>query len=1002
MQVTFNVRGPWARATRAALAMLGLAIILASVDPAEGRGDAARVTEDLVVLYTFAGAEEGLIPDRSGLGEPLNLHLESPQATLFRGGHMIVTSSARISTAQPAGKIIAAVKQSNSLTVEAWLTPAESRQSGPARIVTLSDGPSQRNFTLAQEGRKFDVRLRTSAADRNGIPSLSGSDTAVSGELTHVVYTRDARGWARIYLNGKQDVVKAQEGLLDNWSDDFHLALANELTGDRPWLGELHLVAIYGRALSAGEVQGNFDAGVPAAVDYGSLLPPPRTGPVDFVKEVQPLLRERCFQCHLSGNEEGGVNLGIRQRVLEGGDQGPIVIPRDSANSRLIHLVAAIDKDQVMPPDDTPLSHEEVGLLRAWIDQGLVWPDGADMLDPRAERAKTHWAFQPLRGVAVPDVQGAAWPHTPIDRFILANLEAAGIRPSPRADPRRLIRRLSFDLIGLPPTPEEVRDFCAAAERDWQDALTSLVDRLLRSPHYGERWGRHWLDVARYADSDGQESDRDRPLAYHFRDFVIQAFNDDMPFDQFVRWQLAGDEFAPDNPQALAATGFIVAGPFAALPDNLMEDERLRNRYNELDDILATVGTGMLGLTLGCARCHDHKYDAIPARDYYRLLSAFHSGERAEIPLGTSDEKTLGFRETDPQPQTTWLFQRANYYDRDQPVQLGFVSVLTPRKTAEEYWHEARAQSPAQSSTNQRRALADWMTDVDQGAGALLARVIVNRLWQHHFQQGIVRTVGDFGVRSEPPTHPELLEWLAHDLVQNGWRIKRLQRMIVLSEVYLQASNRADATRDIDNRLLSRMPLQRLEAEILRDSLLAVAGRLNDQLFGPAVRVPIAPEAMLARNLKDPYPADIADGPELRRRSIYLFHKRVVPHPLLMAFDKPDAQQSCSRRDRTTVAPQALALLNDQFVRAVATELADRLLQESGSEPVLWIDRGFQLALSRSPSEQERAAAIEFVSTQIQQRRGRDPQAADDQVRRLALADFCQVLFGLNEFIYVD
>ncbi len=585
---------------------------------------------------------------------------------------------------------------------------------------------------------------------------------------------------------------------------------------------------------------------------------------------------------------------------------------------------------------------------------------------------------------------------------MLARQEAAGIRPAPRADARRLIRRVKFDLLGLPPTPEEVQAFRAAAQRDPQQALAALVDRLLESPHYGERWGRHWLDVARYADSDGQESDRDRPTAYRYRDFVIRAFNDDLPFDRFVRWQLAGDEYEPQNPDAVAATGFLAAGPFAALPDKLMEDERLRNKYNELDDMLSTIGGGLMGLTLGCCRCHDHKYDAIPSRDYYRLMSALHSGQRDDVPLGSSKQTVLGYRDFGRDRRPTWLFHRGDYYDHSQPVQLGFVSILTNGKTPAEYLSAARRQSPAKNSTNQRRALADWMTDVEHGAGALVARVIVNRVWQHHFGQRLAPTVGDFGVRCEPPTHPQLLEWLAGDLVQHGWRIKRLQRMIVLSAVYQQSGDAEQPAADPDNRLLWKMPLMRLEAEILRDSMLAVSGTLNTALYGPAVKPPIAAEAMLARNLKDPYPAKIDDGRAVRRRSVYLFHKRVVPYPLLQAFDKPDAQQSCGRRDETTVAPQALALMNDPFVRSVSLDFADRLLKEAGGKPDQWIEHGYRLALARSPRDEERTAAVAFVQRQIQERKKRAPKPSDKEIRRQSLADLCQTLFSLNEFLYVD
>lgn len=961
-----------------------------------------RVTDGLQALYRFDRLEDGLLRDSSGVGEPLHLRIDKPQGVLFRLGRMLVNSSVQIASDGPAGKITAAVKQSRELSVEAWLKPLDLSQTGPARIVSLSQDAAKRSFTLAQDRRRFDFRLRTTATDENGMPSTAGPETLPDNSLTHVVVSRSADGVVRLTVDGRPAVSRIVEGSFANWNDEFRLSIANEVSGDRPWLGELALVAVYSRALTEREVLQNFRSGPPVAVNYAALLPPPYAGSVDFQRDIQPIFRRHCFDCHAADQEDGGVNLGNRQRAWQGGDQGPIFVPGDSAGSRLVHLVAAIDKAQVMPPDSPGLSPEEIGLLRAWIDQGAVWPDGTDIPDPREVQARLHWAFQPLQEVALPAVRDAAWPRTQIDKFILARLETAGLSARTAVEPRQVVRRMNFALIGLPPTPREVDEFCEAAALNFQNAVSRLAERLLSSPHYGERWGRHWLDVARYADSDGQESDRDRPAAYRYRDFVIRSFNDDRPFDEFIRWQLAGDEFEPANLDAVAATGFLAAGPFAALPDRLMEDERLRNRYNELDDMLSTIGTGLLGLTLGCVRCHDHKYDAIPARDYYGLLCAFHGGERAEVEVAGAPGKVLAYRDRGASPSPTWLFQRGNYYDRDQPVTLGFVSILTQGKTAEEYWRIAREQNLAKESTGQRRALADWMTDVEHGAGALLARVIVNRIWQHHFGQGLVRTPGDFGVRSEPPTHPQLLEWLARDFVEHGWRIKRLQRMIVESAVSLQEGTGSPPSADPDNRLLWKMPMRRLEGEVLRDSMLAVSGTLNRATFGPAVKPAIAAEAMLARNLKDSYPDKIADHPDLRRRSVYLFHKRVVPYPLLQAFDKPDAQQSCSRRDRTTVAPQALALLNDPFVRTAAAEFADRLMSEGEPGPTAWIRLGYRLAVGRYPAEDELAAAEEFVARQVRHRRQRAVPEAEEASLRHAMTDFCQVLFSLNEFLYVD
>jgi hypothetical protein len=487
------------------------------------------------------------------------------------------------------------------------------------------------------------------------------------------------------------------------------------------------------------------------------------------------------------------------------------------------------------------------------------------------DQDRKHWAYLPLRSPPLPAVRNTSSARTPVDRFILARLEENSLTLSPRTEARKLARRIYFDLIGLPPTPEQVETFVQASAVNSQSAVDSLVDQLLASPHYGERWARHWLDVVRYADSDGQESDADRPTAHHYRDFVIRSLNDDLAFDTSVRWQLAGDELEPDNPRAIAATGFIVAGTHAVLPDTLMEEERIRTRFNELDDMIATTGSAMLGLTLGCARCHDHKYDPVPRRDYYRLLSAFNGGDRAEVPLApleevrrhreaeakwkvefdaakkrldawlkeatkpyetaarhakvdalkvSDDEKTLLKRDPDAKetkelakkfskelkvedrdyrqfvsdlergewdtrekalktvevrkpkalptalafadfgdkPRETFLLARGDFRAKSEPVELGFLTALTRGKTSADYWTAARAESRRPDSTQQRRALAEWMTDIEHGAGTLVARVIVNRVWQHHFGQGLVRTVNDFGIRCDPPTHPELLD----------------------------------------------------------------------------------------------------------------------------------------------------------------------------------------------------------------------------------------------------
>jgi hypothetical protein len=845
--------------------------------------------------------------------------------------------------------------------------------------------------------------------------------------------------------------------------------------------------------------------------------PPER---IDFGRDVRPILEQSCWMCHGPEKQKGGMRFDRRQGATAAGDSGkPAIRPGRADDSELIRRVEAGDADGRMPPKAGPLSRAQIQVLRAWIDQGAEWPEtrAAPAGGPRemvvTDEDRRHWSYRPLKASGPPMPTEARWCRTPIDRFIVAALEARGLRPSPPADRRTLIRRLFLDVLGLPPAPEEVEAFVADGR---PAAYEELVERLLASPHYGERWGRHWLDVTRYADSDGLESDADRPNAYPYRDWVIRALNDDLSYRDFVRWQLAADEYEPDDPRARAATGFLAAAPTEVLTVP-MEEEKLRLRFNELDDMAATAASAFLGLTLGCARCHDHKFDAIPTRDYYRLQCAFTTTGRANVllarraeaadyrarearwkercqaaqdrlnawlgeqkkrhaaslrgakidalaigdaqkrvlkeqpasaearKLSRRHEKALALSDEDyrraltdderrrwdalqrevdaarrsrpqapptalavvdarPDPEPTWQLDRGDFYAKKELLRLGFLTVLTGSRTPEEYWAAARREVPPGQSTGQRRALAEWITDTEHGAGALLARVIVNRVWQHHFGEGLVRTAGDFGVRGERPTHPELLEWLAQELVAGGWRLKPLHRLILNSAVYRQATT-FDPTRaavDPDNRLWWRRRPRRLEAEVLRDAVLAVSGTLNAEPFGPAFKPPIPPEAMLARNTKDPYPKDAVDSRATRRRTVYLFHKRLVQYPLLQAFDGPDAAVSCSRRSSTTVAPQALALLNDRFFRDRAADLGRRLLAEGGTSPEGWVERGFRLAVSRPPDGSERAACLQFLERQLERHRAREPAQTPEAIRLHALADFSQALFSLNEFLYVD
>jgi hypothetical protein len=862
------------------------------------------------------------------------------------------------------------------------------------------------------------------------------------------------------------------------------------------------------------------------ALVSGSYAADPAFGAApDFSREIRPLLEKHCFKCHGPEKQKGDLRLDTKEGAFAPGESGEkAILPGHASESLLIKLVSSQDDTERMPSKGDGLSAGEIDLLKRWIDAGADWPATVATAAgaARSEMIVTdddrkHWAYLPISTPPLPAVKNTNAVQTPVDQFILARLEDKNLELSPPADTRKLVRRIYFDLIGLPPTPEQIELFVQASATDRRSAVAALVDQLLASPHYGERWARHWLDVARYADSDGSESDADRPTAHHYRDFVIRSLNDDLAFDTFVRWQLAGDELEPDNPQALAATGFIVAGTHAALSDKLMEEERMRERSNELDDMIATTGSAMLGLTLACARCHDHKYDPVPRRDYYRIQCAFNGGDRAEVPLASleearryreakakwqgefdaakkqwgdwfpeikkrhetavrhakidalkvnDDEKVLlknnletkeakdlankfpeqlkvedkdfrpflteeeraewdarekavkdvdarkpkapptayGFADFGNKPRETFLLARGDFHARSEPVELGFLTALTRGKTPADYWTAARAESRRTDSTQQRRAMAEWMTDLEHGAGALVARVMVNRVWQHHFGQGLVRTVNDFGARCDPPTHPELLEWLANEFVKSGWKLKPLHRLIMTSAVYLQdtAFDAAKEKLDPDNRLLWHRRPQRVESEILRDSMLAVSDTLNPQMFVPSFKSPVAPEAIQARNMKDPYPNDLKDTPETRRRSVYMFHKRVVHQPLMQAFDGPDAAASCGRRENTTVAPQALALLNDKFVRARALDFAQKVEKKAGAQIEAQCRLAWSLALGREPSTTELQSGTAFLDTQLQQHSTRDPGNPKTDAQNLALADLCQAIFAMNEFIYVD
>jgi hypothetical protein len=734
---------------------------------------------------------------------------------------------------------------------------------------------------------------------------------------------------------------------------------------------------------------------------------------------------------------------------------------------------------------------------------------GLSLAAGAAQPAEQHWAFQPPVRPPLPRVRDAAWASTPIDSFILARLEQAGLTPARLADRATLLRRVTFDLIGLPPTPEELTAFL---EDTRPDAYVRVVERLLSSPHHGERWAQHWLDVVRYAETNGYEADGLRPDAWRYRDYVIRSLNEDKPYDRFVQEQLAGDLLAGEGAgqtraALLVAAGFNRCGPVHQTSGNI---DPTVLRQEVLTEMTSAVGAAFLGLTLGCARCHDHKFDPVSQSDYYQIQAFFSLTQPKEIDLATPAERVRHDRQarelevriaplrqqlarlegpyrerltaakkarleapyrealaTPPGKRTAEQKKLAGQAETLIKVTWDeIVDALTPadrrlRADLRRQMHDLEQQKPAPPaqawtvadtagqkfahvlkrgdpgrpgprvepgfpavlcSTGAEKArsanrldLARWLTRPDH---PLTARVIVNRLWQHHFGRGLVATPNDFGRHGEPPSHPELLDWLARELVDSGWSLRHLHRLMVLSSTYRQSSRRSDTdprarTLDPENRLLGRMNRRRLDGEELRDSVLAVSGSLTRRLGGPMVRVPLEPEVydlIFTEGEPDGLWPVTPDPLEHTRRSIYLFKKRNVRLPLLEAFDQPDTLTSCPARSVSTFAPQALILLNGPFLPEHARRLAARLLQNTpkpgaAPEPRMWIEDAYRLALGRPPRASEVRQAVDFLSTQADLLRDRLPVGLPNGVEpalSAALADFCLALLNRNEFVHVE
>ena len=1006
-----------------------------------------------------------------------------------------------------------------------------------------------------------------------------------------------------------------------------------------------------------------------------------------FEEKIRPVLVEQCHKCHSAEAAsqkklKGGLALDSRESWQKGGESGPVIVPGKPEQSLLIKSLHHVD-DLKMPPKGK-LPKSVIADFENWIKMGAPDPRSGNTTPStkasriiNMEEGRSFWSLRPLAQVEAPRLAQSPeeWAVNPVDRFVLATLQSKGLRPNPSASSRVLIRRAWFDLLGLPPTPEQMDEWVAKLEAGQgkvnSKAWGELIDFLLASPRYGERWARHWMDIARFAESHGYEQDYDRPTAYTYRDFLIRAFNSDMPFDQFARWQLAGDELDPQNPLAWMATGFLGAGAF---PTQLTEDEFESARYDELDDMVNTTGVAFLGLTLGCARCHDHKFDPITSKDYYRFAAAYSTVIRSEkeldldpagnaeravrhsqrvkaleadlasfeknvlpgefakylksaadshspwmvldgqirstansawmrqtdgsylasgkaparetivfkanttakgiqairlealadpslprggpgrapngnfalgdfrvewssmgesgsmgkvslqraaathqqnadslsvgasldsdpvsgwavdgqigksqaavfypaqpinpegnvgqititlafnhpnsqhligrfrLSLGTTADLIPGLGNAGPDAETVsalvrlregqgrpgdeplalkwfkshhpqWLakssalekekkdggkpvltkalvtteglphlphhaddrgfphfYQQVHLLKRGDPgqkvelVSHGVPEVFNQNGQSLDAW---RVEKPSGSKSSYRRAsLANWLTDPSRGAGHLVARVAVNRLWQHHFGRGIVATPSDFGYTGAKPTHPELLDWLAADLVSSGWRLKKMHKLIMSSATYRQSSqtDQERLAKDPENQWLWRRVPARLEAEPIRDSLLAVSGQLDLREFGPGT---------MDQNMK--------------RRSVYFFIKRSGLIPMMMLFDWPEHLVSIGQRSNTTVAPQALAFLNGPQVRSYALAFADRLGPDA--EWKVTIDKAFRVALGRSPTREESQLALEFLDRQLAEK-----GTAKDS-RRLALADLCQTIFSMNEFVFVE
>lgn len=864
-----------------------------------------------------------------------------------------------------------------------------------------------------------------------------------------------------------------------------------------------------------------------ASVLWAQGDPPNSTNsPLVFERHIRPILKAHCWHCHGEMDSvKGGLDLRQVRRMLKGGDSGPVIVAENSAESLLIERAAAGE----MPPGDKKLSSTELATLRTWIDQGArtLRPEPEQLTPESAftEEEQNFWSFRPVNRPAVPAVKNVAQVRNPIDRFLLVELERHDLSFSSEPDPTTLLRRLTADLHGLPPDAETVATFVSATAID---AYELAVEHLLASPRYGERWGRHWLDAAGYADSDGYSTkDLERKYAYKYRDYVISSLNADRPWNEFLLEQLAGDELlqppyrnlAPDQAEKLIATGFLRMAPDGT-GDGEVEPQIARNEA--IAETIKVVTSSILGLTVGCAQCHDHRYDPISQRDYYRLRAIFDpafnvpnwrapaarlvslwhdeqyaraaeidrqkqelSDERTRVldsivaevferevgkvpaerrPLAREAKAAPADKRTPEQQQilkdfpalnvdrgSVYLYEQQRIANHNKKYD-DLAAALNSLRPPEEFAHcltEIPGQIPptrlfVRGDINQPRDEVEpgepailcgtapitipprnetlptsgrrlaWARHLTSGKHPLVARVLVNRVWMHHFGTGLVSTAGDFGFLGARPTHPELLDWLACELVDSGWSLKHLHRLILNSTAWRQSSVRRpeqDAV-DPENHLLGRANVRRIEAEVLRDTILAIAGQLSSRLYGPPV--PVAPDEVgqivVAVDTRDsagrPTGKTVSLGEDEFRRSIYIQTRRSMPMSLLESFDVPEMKPNCTQRASSTVSPQALLLMNNHFLLAQAEQVARRIQSQSGTDRAAAVRLAWQLVYTRQPGPQEIADAVEFLTAQVQAfteqaaAPGADKALPEPELR--ALASYCQALLCSNRILYVE